>query len=95
MRRGRAATRKVDLDDDGPSDFEEIESDVETSELGEWLSHQNFSTRQLIPRESMVQKFMPPGTLRDLWEHYRSTQSLLGSISVGYFDLFQNSSDMF
>ncbi|CAK9010863.1 unnamed protein product [Durusdinium trenchii] len=33
IRRGRAARRKPDLDDDGPSDFEELDSEVEMEDL--------------------------------------------------------------
>ena len=75
--------REKDLDDDGNSDFEEIASDIEnTSELKEWLSTQSFTTGRLLPQESLVKKFLPPGTIMDLFEHYKATQSLLGGPSV-------------
>lgn len=85
IRRGRAARRKIDLDDPDPSDFEEIASDVDNvDELREWLSLQSFSTRGLVPHESLVQKFLPPGTIADLYEHYRATQTMLGCHCVSY-----------
>lgn len=83
IRRGRALSRKKDLDDDGPSDFEEIASDVEqTDDLRAWLSTRSFTTARLVPGESLVRKFLPPGTINDLYEHYRATQSMLGGPTV-------------
>ena len=89
VRRGRAAQRKRDLDEDAPSDFEEIASDLDTEELGQWLSTQNYKT-DLLPGQQLVRKYMAPGTVHDLWEHYLSTQNLLGCHAVGHLGLFTN-----
>lgn len=83
VRRGRASHRKKDLDDDAPSDWEEVASDVEANkeELREWLSTQSCKTR-LLPHNQLVRKYLPPGTVMDLYEHYKSTQALLGCQAV-------------
>ena len=79
MRRGRAARRKQDLDNSSDSDFEEVDSEVgNTEELEEWLSH-SASKSLLLPGQSLVQKFLPPGTVADLFEHYKATQQLAGA----------------
>lgn len=83
IRRGRAARRKPDLDDDGPSDFEELDSEVEMEDLKQWLSTQGCNRLGLVPGEALVRKFLPPGNLMELFEHYKSTQSLLGGHCVG------------
>ena len=85
IRRGRASVRKMDLDDDNASDFEEIASEVEEGELKEWLSSTQFKTKGLIPGETLIRKFLPPGTIADLYEHYKATQELLGGYAVSYF----------
>ena len=85
IRRGRASVRKKDLDDDNPSDFEEIASEVEEDELREWLSSAHIKTKGLIPGETLIRKFLPPGTITDLYEHYKATQELLGGYAVSYF----------
>ena len=83
VRRGRASQRKADLDDPNGSDFEEMASDVDNvDELRDWLSLQSFSTRGLVPHENLVRKYLPPGTVADLYEHYKSTQAMLGCHSV-------------
>ena len=83
MRRGRAARRKPDLDDPGRSDFEEVASDIEdVGDLREWLSVQGCNQAQLVPGESLVRKFLPPGNVMELYEHYRASQALLGGLSV-------------
>ena len=87
IRRGRAARRKTDLDAGETSDFEEIGSgsDLENEEeLREWLSTVNLKTKGLIPGEILVRKYMPPGTVMDLYEHYKATQSLLGGHCISY-----------
>ena len=90
VRRGRAARKKADLDDPEASDYEEVASDVENiDELREWLSLQSFSNRGLVPHEKLVRKFLPPGTVHDLYEHYRATQSMLGCHCVSHFEWFQ------
>lgn len=85
IRRGRASKRKPDLDDEGASDYEELASDVENvDELRGWLSTQGLNTGNLLPRESLIRKFLPPGNLMELFEHYKSTQELLGGHCVGF-----------
>eukprot|EP00438_Fugacium_kawagutii_P005032 Skav221086 [mRNA] locus=scaffold1024:4510:7362:+ [translate_table: standard] len=87
VRRGRASKRKQDLDDNSPSDWEEIGSDLENSEeLREWLTTQNCKTT-LLPHNQLVRKYLPPGTVMDLYEHYKSTQAMLGCHCVSRFGL--------
>ena len=87
VRRGRASHRKKDLDDEVPSDWEEIASDVEnTTELREWLTTTNCKTT-LLPKQELVRKYLPPGTVMDLYEHYRSTQIMLGCHCVSFLGL--------
>ncbi len=86
IRRGRASHRKKDLDDSDDSDYEELASDIEEDELREWLSNVNFKTCGLVPGESLVRKFLPPGTIADLYHHYTATQTLLGGYTVSSFD---------
>ena len=75
--------RKKDLDDGEDSNYEEIASDLDNEdELREWLSTLSHNTHGLIPGESLVRKFLPPGTIADLYEHYKSTQALLGGYAV-------------
>ena len=84
VRRGRASHRKRDLDDDGMSDWEEIASDLENKdELRQWLSTQSCKTT-LLPHNQLVRKYLPPGTVMDLFEHYKSTQKLLGCHAVSH-----------
>lgn len=86
IRRGRASHRKVDLDDSEDSDYEELASDIEEDELREWLSSVNFKTYGLVPGKTLVRKFLPPGTIADLYQHYTATQALLGGYTVSSFD---------
>ena len=82
VRRGRASHRKKDLDDEMPSDWEELVSDVENKdELREWLTTQNCKTT-LLPHNQLVRKYLAPGTVMDLYERYKSTQAMLGSHCV-------------
>lgn len=84
VRRGRASHRKRDLDDEVPSDWEEIASDVENKEeLREWLTTQNCKSI-LLPHKQLVRKYLAPGTVMDLYEHYKSTQAMLGCHSVSF-----------
>lgn len=72
------------MDSDTPSDFEELDSDCDNvDELRGWLSTQRHCTGGLLPHESLVRKFLPPGNVMELFEHYKSTQQLLGGYSVG------------
>lgn len=69
------------MDDDArDAGFEEIDSDIEnTDELAEWLSTSPTGhITHILPGQSMVRKYLPPGTVTDLYEHYKSTQKMLG-----------------
>ena len=93
IRRGRASKplTAIDLDDDarGSGDYDEIGSDIENvDELSEWMStkptgHQT----QILPGESLIRKYLPPGTVNDLYEHYKSTQKLLGGHTSSFLYL--------
>ena len=95
VRRGRASHRKKDLDDDLPSDWEELESDVENKEeLREWLTTQNCKST-LLPHNQLVRKYLPPGTVMDLFEHYKSTQTMLGCHCVAHLVIIRMRSFLF
>lgn len=67
------------MDADEESDYEEVTSDLEdVDDLRGWLSSMSCKTMGLIPHETFVRKYLPPGTVADLFEHYKSTQKLLG-----------------
>lgn len=84
VRRGRSSHRKKDIDDDVPSDWEELQSAVENKEeLREWLTTQRCKTT-LLPHNQLIKKYLPPGTIMGLFEHYRATQQMLGRQSVSY-----------
>ena len=70
-------------DDDRDSNYEEVESDVDIEELSTWLNTNHSVQSGLLPREQLVRKYLPPVTVQDLYEHYKSTQSMLcaGSVS--------------
>lgn len=79
VRRGRAAKR-----DD--KDFD-LESDCEDSELITWLEKPALSTalQLLQPNDSKkMTKYLPPGTVMDLFHQYAATRDLLGAPRVGY-----------
>ena len=86
IRRGRASKQRatLDLDDDRRDDeYEEIASDVDTNELKEWLATQpNSHQSLLLPGQTVVRKYLPPGTVMDLYEHYKSTQQMLGGYTA-------------
>ena len=76
------------MDDAGQSDYEELASDVDNvDELREWLSTQGCKTAGLSPNESLICKYLPPGNVMELFEHYKSTQKLLGAHSVSKLSL--------
>ena len=76
----------MDLDDDDrDSGFEEVGSDIDPDEMAEWLNNNQSISTGLLPKEIKVRKYLSPGTVRDLDEHYQSTQALLGSPSVSCF----------
>lgn len=81
IRRGRASRPKRDLDGDEPSDYEELSSEVEMDDMKEWLCI-TASKNQLLPHQILVKKFLPPGTVMDLYEQYKATQCMLGSACV-------------
>ena len=77
--------------DDPDSEFEEIGSGMEDSDdLRQWLSTKEVNMRGLLPGEALVRKWLPPGTVTDLFEHYRSTQQLMGCQSVSQLALKAN-----
>lgn len=85
IRRGRASRRKSDMDSDGDSNFEEVASDLENEdELREWLSSTQLKTQGLIPGEVLIRKYLPPGTVADLYNHYKATQLMLGGCAVSF-----------
>ena len=90
IRRGRASkpATSCDLDDDHPRDEEEISSDVDNAdELGEWLSTKPTGhLTHILPHQSLIRKYLPPGTVADLYEHYKSTQQMLGAYFASYLD---------
>lgn len=84
IRRGRASRQKTDLDSDGPSDWEEIASDIEnTDEIRDWMS-QTAEQSPFMPKQVLVRKYLPPGTVTSLYEEYKSTQQMLGGDYVSY-----------
>ena len=83
VRRGRAAKR------DDP-DFD-IVSDVDDAELVTWLEKPGLGTAlQLIQQpgdEKKMAKYLPPGTVSDLFHHYEAARQLIGAKSVSFFGL--------
>ena len=79
VRRGRAAHA------DDP-DFD-IESDVEDGELTSWLERPGKSVAfQIIHWQDSKKlvKYLPPGNLKELYQHYASSRSLLGLKSSSF-----------
>lgn len=79
IRRGRAQ-KADDLDFD-------MASDVEDEELSTWLEKPSLSTALQLLNSSdgkKMTKFLPPGSLAELFEQYRSTRTLLQADSVSY-----------
>lgn len=71
VRRGRASKGQPQRDLDVDSSPEELLSDVEVEELGEWLSTRaQGPVAALLPQQQLVRKFLAPGTVMDLYEHY-------------------------
>ena len=73
VRRGRAA-RKDDEDFD-------IGSDVDDAELASWLEKPGTSTSwKLVDTEGKkkMTKYLPPGNLQELYQHYAASRELLG-----------------
>ena len=90
IRRGKASkpATSCDLDDDQPRDQDEIASDIENvDELGEWISTKPTGhLTHIVPHQSLIRKYLPPGTVADLYEHYKSTQQMLGAYFASYLD---------
>ena len=57
-------------------------------ELREWLSSTQVKGKGVLPGEVLVKKFLPPGTVADLYEHYKATQSMLGGYAVSHFSWY-------
>ena len=79
IRRGRAQKQ------DDP-DFD-VASDIEDEELATWLEKPDLtSTLQLLQSSDSkkMTKFLPPGTVMDLFQQYASTRDLLDCPKVGY-----------
>ena len=72
VRRGRAATPC--------SDEYELESDVSDSELASWVQKpgRSIALQFLSKGEAKMTKFLPPGNIMELYQHYASTRQLLG-----------------
>lgn len=72
IRRGRAATPC--------SDEYELESDVSDSELASWVQKpgRSIALQFLSKGEDKMAKFLPPGNIMELYQHYASTRQLLG-----------------
>lgn len=72
VRRGRAAD---------PEEPEyDLASDVESEELGEWLDRSSLTDP--LGRGGRVRKFLAPGTVMDIYNHYQATRVHLGAPSV-------------
>lgn len=86
IRRGRAA-KADDLDFD-------VASDVEDAELASWLERPGASMgwQALHPHDQhKLVKWLPPGNLSQLYEHYTATRQLVGaktSSSLGLCQFF-------
>lgn len=89
IRRGRASKQQatLDLDDDSRNaGYEEIDSDIDNiDELKEWMATQpQGHLTQLLPGQTMVRKYLASGTVMDLYQHYQSTQKMLGGYVASY-----------
>ena len=75
IRRGQAASQ-----DDESFD---VEGD-EVEDLKDWLDHpgRGVAWQSVAPESKRLAKYLPPGTVRDLYEHYQSTRQLFGATTV-------------
>lgn len=66
---------------DDPS-FDVETDDVE--ELKDWLDHpgRGVAWQSIAPDSKRLTKYLPPGTVRDLYEDYQSTRQLFGAAAV-------------
>ena len=69
--------------DDPSFDVETDESEV-SEELKNWLDHpgRGVAFQTIAPDSKRLAKFLPPGTVRDLYEHYQSTRQMFGAATV-------------
>ncbi|CAE6950458.1 unnamed protein product [Symbiodinium sp. CCMP2592] len=87
VRRGRARPRRPGRSDDTEDELsdadQEIASDIEnTEELAEWIDKPDAPILAASSRK--IRKYLPPGNLAELFQHYRAAQTLLGRPGVGY-----------
>lgn len=79
IRRGRAATAEDPTFD--------LASDVEDEELASWLDKPGSSMAwQLLQGKDTKQmcKFLPPGNVQELYQHYVASRQIMGSSMVSY-----------
>ena len=82
LRRGRAATAD-DPDFDVDSDFCDVE------DMRDWLDAPGKGPMWDIiqPGDKKITKWLPPGTVSDLFEHYSASRQLFGAECVSYLNL--------
>lgn len=82
LRRGRAATAD-DPDFDVDSDYCDVE------DMRDWLDAPGKGPMWDIiqPGDKKITKWLPPGTVSDLFEHYSASRQLFGAESVSYLNL--------
>lgn len=68
------------------SDFDEKADQVDIEELKDWLDRPGKGPgwQLLDPSEKKVCKYLPPGTVSDLYEHYQATRHLFGAAVVSH-----------
>ena len=78
VRRGRAASR----DDE---DFD-VASDCDLEDLKDWMDRpgQGAAWQCLNSSGKKICKYLPPGTVADLYEHYQATRHLFGAAVVSH-----------
>ena len=80
VRRGRAkAKKKVDSDSDSGGVVSDLEGEDDSAELLEWLDRSTNTEvhNAVLHAGSMVKRWLPPGNLSELYDHYQVVQSLL------------------
>ena len=88
VRRGRAASGE-----DSDLDIE-VGSEASLEDLKDWLDKpgQGGSLWQCVePSSKKLCKYLPPGTVADLYEHYQATRQLFGAVAVSHLGLHSNS----
>ncbi|CAJ1450988.1 unnamed protein product, partial [Effrenium voratum] len=85
IKRGQDRIRDLDSDSE-PDQDGAFNSEDEDNELKAWLDKPSsglvFNT--VVNKEHLVRRYLPPGNLAELFEHYQALQSLLGARSVSY-----------